>query len=126
MVGEVPDEVKKAWAVLKDAQQAALDAIRPGATCESIDAVARDWLTERGYGDYFLHRLGHGIGLNGHEYPYLVRGNTLPLEPGVTATVEPGIYVPGRFGLRIEDVIAVTDDACCILSHMVPRDFKRA
>ena len=96
--------------------------IRPGATCESIDAAARDWLTERGYGDYFVHRLGHGIGLQGHEYPYLVGGNTLPLEPGITTTVEPGIYVPGRFGMRIEDVMVVTDDGCRILSHMIPRD----
>jgi len=123
MVGAVSDEVKKAWAVLKDAQQAAFDAIRPGATCESVDAAARDWLAERGYGDYFLHRLGHGIGLKGHEYPYLVKGSTVPLEPGVTTTVEPGIYVPGRFGLRIEDVMAVTDHGCRVLSHMIPRDF---
>ncbi len=126
MVGAVSDEIKKAWSVLKDAQQAAFDAIRPGATCESIDAAARDWLAERGYGDYFLHRLGHGIGLKGHEYPYLVKGSTVPLEPGVTTTVEPGIYVPGRFGLRIEDVMAVTEDGCRVLSHMIPRDFERA
>jgi Xaa-Pro dipeptidase len=122
MVGDVPDEVRTAWAVLKDAQQAALDAIRPGATCESIDAAARRWLTKRGYGDYFTHRLGHGIGLDGHEHPYLVGGNRLPLEPGITTTVEPGIYVPGKFGLRIEDVMVVTDDGCRVLSHTVPRD----
>ncbi len=122
MVGEVPEEIAKAWAVLKDAQQAAFDAIRPGATCESIDAAARRWLDERGYGEYFVHRLGHGIGLQGHEYPYLVGGNSLKLEPGITTTVEPGIYVPGRFGMRIEDVMVVTDDGCRILSHMVPRD----
>jgi len=122
MVGDVPEEVQKAWAALKDSQQAAFDAIRPGATCESIDAAARRWLDERGYGEYFTHRLGHGIGFEGHEAPYLVKGNTLKLEPGMTTTVEPGIYVPGRFGMRIEDDIAVTDDGCRILSHMIPRD----
>lgn len=122
MVGEVSDEIQKAWTTLKDSQQAAFDAIRPGATCESIDAAARNWLAERGYGDYFLHRLGHGLGLEGHEYPYFVGGNTLPLEPGVTMTVEPGIYVAGKWGMRIEDDIVVTDDGCRILSHMIPRD----
>ncbi|MBN1917390.1 MAG: aminopeptidase P family protein [Verrucomicrobia bacterium] len=122
LVGKVSGEISKAWSVLKDAQQAALDAIRPGATCESIDATARNWLAERGYGDYFLHRLGHGIGIEGHEYPYLVGGNTLPLEPGVTTSVEPGIYVPGKFGMRIEDVMVVTDDGCRVLSPTAPRD----
>jgi len=122
MVGDIPQETRKAWTTLKDAQQAAFDAIRPGATCGSIDDAARGWLDERGYGQYFLHRLGHGIGYNGHEYPYLVKGSDVVLEPGVTSTVEPGIYVPGRFGMRIEDVIAVTDDGCRILSHMIPRD----
>jgi Xaa-Pro dipeptidase len=122
MVGRVPDEVAKAWVTLKDAQQAALDAIRPGATCGSIDAAARDWLDARGYGKYFVHRLGHGIGFAGHEYPYLVGGSDVVLEPGVTTTVEPGIYVPGRFGMRIEDVMVVTDDGCRLLSHMIPRD----
>jgi Xaa-Pro dipeptidase len=122
MVGNVSNEIRKAWTVLKDAQQAALDAIRPGATCESIDAAARGWLTKHGYGKYFVHRLGHGIGLQGHEYPYLVGGNTLPLEPGITTTVEPGIYVPGEFGMRIEDVMVVTEDGCRVLSHAMPRD----
>ena len=122
MVGDIPQKTRKAWTALKDAQQAAFDAIRPGATCGSIDDAARGWLDERGYGDYFLHRLGHGIGYNGHEYPYLVKGNDVLLEPGVTTTVEPGIYVPGQFGMRIEDVIAVTDDGCRVLSHMIPRD----
>jgi Xaa-Pro dipeptidase len=122
MVGEVSEEIQKAWTALKDSQQAAFDAIRPGATCESIDAAARNWLAERGYGDYFLHRLGHGLGLDGHEHPYFVGGNTLPLEPGVTMTVEPGIYVAGKWGMRIEDDIVVTDDGCRILSHMIPRD----
>jgi len=122
IVGDLPDEVAKAWAALKDAQQAAFDAIRPGATCGSIDDAARNWLEARGYGEYFIHRLGHGIGFQGHEYPYLVKGSDVVLEPGVTTTVEPGIYVPGKFGLRIEDVMAVTDDGCRVLSHMIPRD----
>jgi len=122
MVGEVSEEIQKAWTVLKDAQQAAFDAIKPGATCGSIDQAARQWLQDRGYGEYFLHRLGHGIGYQGHEYPYLVNGSDVVLEPGVTTTVEPGIYVAGKFGMRIEDVMVVTDTGCRILSQMIPRD----
>jgi Xaa-Pro dipeptidase len=74
-------------------------------TCEALDAVARDYLTQASYGDYFIHRLGHGIGLDGHEPPYIVSGNQALLQPGMAFTIEPGLYLPGRFGVRIEDSV---------------------
>lgn len=110
VVGEPPDGYADAHGALEAAQEAACAAVRPGATAESIDAVARRRLTDAGYGSCFIHRLGHGIGLEVHEDPYLVEGNDLALEPGMTFSVEPGIYLPGRFGMRIEDIVAVTQD----------------
>ncbi len=77
---------------------------------EDVDAAARSIITDAGYGDAFIHRTGHGIGLEVHEEPYIVAGNAETLEPGMTFSVEPGIYLPGRFGMRIEDIVAVTDD----------------
>lgn len=82
-----------------------MQAARPGMSCESLDAVARDIFTQEGYGEYFNHRLGHGIGLDGHEPPYLVAGNGSELQPGMAFTIEPGIYLPGNFGVRIEDTV---------------------
>ncbi|MEU8223057.1 Xaa-Pro peptidase family protein [Kribbella sp. NPDC048915] len=101
-------DVAATYAVLQEAQQAAVDAVRPGATAESIDAAARDVIAAAGFGDYFIHRTGHGIGLDVHEEPYIVAGNDLPLEPGMAFSVEPGIYQPGRWGARIEDIVVVT------------------
>lgn len=109
-VGEPTDEVAEAFAVLHRAQAAAVEAVRPGVSCESIDRVARGIIDEAGHGEHFIHRTGHGIGLATHEEPYVVEGNDLVLEPAMTFSVEPGIYVPGRFGMRIEDIVAVTDD----------------
>jgi Xaa-Pro aminopeptidase len=103
-------DVQATYAVLQEAQQAAVDAVRPGVTAESIDAAARDVIAQAGFGDYFIHRTGHGIGLDVHEEPYIVGGNTLPLEPGMAFSVEPGIYQPGRWGARIEDIVVVTAD----------------
>lgn len=103
-------DVASTYAVLQEAQQAAVDAVRPGATAESIDAAARDVIAAAGFGDYFIHRTGHGIGLDVHEEPYIVAGNELPLEPGMAFSVEPGIYQPGRWGARIEDIVVVTAD----------------
>lgn len=99
-----------AHTALEDAQDAAVAAVRPGVTAGAIDAVARGRLEEAGYGPAFVHRTGHGIGLEEHEPPYLVAGADVPLEPGMTFSVEPGIYLEGRFGLRIEDIVAVTED----------------
>ncbi|WP_427893012.1 M24 family metallopeptidase [Kribbella sp. GL6] len=103
-------DVAATYAVLQAAQQAAVDAVRPGATAESIDAAARDVIAAAGFGDYFIHRTGHGIGLDVHEEPYIVAGNDLPLEPGMAFSVEPGIYQAGRWGARIEDIVVVTAD----------------
>ncbi|MFI9451905.1 M24 family metallopeptidase [Amycolatopsis sp. NPDC052450] len=110
-VGEPRDaDVAETYAVLQRAQQAAVEAVRPGATAESIDAAARDIIAEAGYGEFFIHRTGHGIGLDVHEEPYIIKGNALPLEPGMAFSVEPGIYQPGRWGARIEDIVVVTED----------------
>lgn len=103
-------DVAATYAVLQEAQQAAVDAVRPGATAESIDAAARDVITAAGFGDYFIHRTGHGIGLDVHEEPYIVAGNKLSLEEGMAFSIEPGIYQAGRWGARIEDIVVVTAD----------------
>ncbi|MGW6194945.1 M24 family metallopeptidase [Kribbella sp. NPDC055110] len=103
-------DVSATYAVLQEAQQAAVDAVRPGATAESIDAAARDVIAAAGFGDYFIHRTGHGIGLDVHEEPYIVAGNALPLAEGMAFSVEPGIYQAGRWGARIEDIVVVTAD----------------
>ena len=109
-VGEPRDpDVPAAYQVLQDAQQAAVDAVRPGVTAASVDAAARDVITKAGYGEVFLHRTGHGIGLEVHEEPYIVAGNGRVLEPGMAFSVEPGLYFAGRWGARIEDIVIVTD-----------------
>lgn len=109
-IGEPRDaDVAETYGVLQRAQQAAVDAVRPGATAESIDKAARDVIDAAGFGEYFIHRTGHGIGLDVHEEPYIIKGNALPLEAGMAFSVEPGIYQPGRWGARIEDIVLVTD-----------------
>ncbi len=125
-IGQPTDEMREAYAVVRSAQAVAIEAIRPGVSCESVDRAARRVIEKAGLGDCFVHRLGHGIGLDVHEAPYLVRGNTQKLEPGMCVTVEPGVYLPGRFGIRIEDVVAVTEDGCEILSNTVPTDVSEA
>lgn len=112
VVGTPPAGFQDAHDALLAAQKAAVDAVRPGVTAAAVDAAARDLLSDAGYGDAFIHRTGHGIGLEVHEHPYIVAGNDLPLEPGMTFSIEPGVYLPGRFGLRIEDIVAVTADGC--------------
>jgi Xaa-Pro aminopeptidase len=110
-VGEPRDaDVAGTYAVLQRAQAAAVAAVRPGVTAEQVDAAARDVIAEAGFGEYFIHRTGHGIGLDVHEEPYIIAGNALPLEPGMAFSVEPGIYQPGRWGARIEDIVIVTAD----------------
>jgi Xaa-Pro aminopeptidase len=105
-----PDEVRTVHEVVQRAQQAAFEAVAPGVQCQQIDRVARQVITEAGYGDYFIHRTGHGIGLSTHEPPYLVAGEQQPLVPGMCFSIEPGIYLPGKFGVRIEDIVTVTAD----------------
>lgn len=104
-VGETVDaEQRRVHDVVRRAQEAAYAAARAGAPAESVDAAARAVIDEAGYGAHFIHRVGHGIGLDGHEDPYLVRGNGVRLEPGMAFSIEPGVYLPGRFGVRIEDI----------------------
>ena len=110
-VGEPTDEEREVFEIVRRAQQAAFQAVRPGVACQEIDRVARKVITDAGYGEYFIHRTGHGIGLTTHEPPYMVEGETQALEPGMCFSIEPGIYLPGRFGVRIEDIVTVTDTA---------------
>ncbi len=108
-VGEPSDEFRRVYDIVYSANQATLDAVRPGVPCEALDEVARDLIAGEGYGAAFLHRVGHGLGLDVHEEPYLVAGNDLPLRPGMVFSDEPGIYLEGRFGVRIEDAVICTD-----------------
>jgi Xaa-Pro aminopeptidase len=110
VTGEPSGEVAECYAVLLEAQQAAVAAAVSGVTAESVDRVARDIITAGGFGDRFVHRTGHGIGIEEHEDPYLVVGNVEPLRPGHAFSVEPGIYLPGRFGMRLEDIVVIGDD----------------
>lgn len=110
VVGKPSSEVAAAHAVLEASQAAGRAAVRPGATGEDVDAAARAVIEAAGYGEYFIHRTGHGIGLEVHEDPYIVKGNREPLEAGMTFSIEPGIYMPGRFGMRIEDIVACSPD----------------
>jgi D-alanyl-D-alanine dipeptidase len=108
-VGASPDaEVQRVHDVVLRAQEAGYGAARAGAPASSVDEAARRVIDDAGYGKYFIHRLGHGIGLDGHEHPYLVRGNDAPLEPGMAFSIEPGVYLPGRFGVRIEDIAYIS------------------
>src|SRR6185369_11343404 len=109
-IGGPDPEVARRYAVLQRAQQAAVEAVRHGVTAEQVDAAARDVLAAEGLADAFVHRTGHGIGLSVHEEPYIVAGNTLALEAGMAFSVEPGIYFPGQWGARIEDIVVVTAD----------------
>jgi Xaa-Pro aminopeptidase len=108
-VGEPPPAFDELYSVLRTAQAAACDAVRPGVPCSTIDATARDIISNAGFGDAFIHRTGHGIGLEGHEEPYIVAGNDEPLQPGHAFSVEPGIYLEGVWGARIEDIVICTE-----------------
>jgi Xaa-Pro aminopeptidase len=109
VVGRLPEEFEKVYNVVREAQQAAIDVIKPGVPIGDVDVAARRYITEAGYGQYFTHRVGHGLGLDEHEPPYLTSDNREPLEVGMTFSVEPGIYLPGRWGVRIEDTLLVTE-----------------
>ena len=107
-VGEPTDEEREVHEIVRRAQQAGFEAVRPGVECQEVDRAARAVITEAGYGEYFIHRVGHGIGLTTHEPPYMVEGERQPMRPGMCFSIEPGIYLPGRFGVRIEDIVTVT------------------
>jgi Xaa-Pro aminopeptidase len=115
--GSAPPEVAEWYGVLQAAQAAATSAVRPGVTAEAVDAAARDVIADAGWGEHFIHRTGHGIGLDTHEAPYIVAGNDLPLVAGIAFSVEPGIYLAGRCGARIEDIVVCTEDGVRTLNE---------
>jgi Xaa-Pro aminopeptidase len=116
-VGDVDPEVSDAYDVLVAAQEAGVQAATVGTSCEAVDAAARSVIDDAGYGEFFVHRTGHGIGTEAHEDPYVVAGNRTPLVAGHAFSVEPGIYLPGRFGLRLEDIVIATDAGPERLNH---------
>lgn len=108
-IGEPSEEYRKVYNIVLEANRAALAAVKPGVACQEIDRAARKVIDDAGYGEYFVHRVGHGLGLDGHEEPYMVEGNTLPLKPGMVFSDEPGIYMQGKFGVRVEDILVCTE-----------------
>jgi len=120
-VGEPSAALERVHGVVREAQQAGVDAVRPGVACFEVDRAARAVIEDAGYGERFIHRTGHGIGLEVHEPPYIVEGMTVHLQAGMTFSVEPGIYLPGRFGVRIEDIVVCTADGVERLNQ-APRD----
>ncbi len=111
-IGNPDDELRTIYETVKAANAAGRAAAKPGVTCQDVDRATRAVIEAAGYGEYFTHRTGHGLGLEGHEPPYIVEGNTLVLQPGMTFTIEPGIYVPGKGGVRIEDNVVITETGC--------------
>jgi Xaa-Pro aminopeptidase len=109
-VGEPTDEEREVYEIVRRAQQAGYEAVRPGVACQEIDRAARRVIADAGHGEEFIHRTGHGIGLTTHEPPYMVEGDKHELQPGMCFSIEPGIYVNNRFGVRIEDIVTVTED----------------
>ena len=116
-VGSVTEEQKRVYEIVLEAQRRAIESIRPGVPCSAVDETARGYIASMGYGDYFGHGLGHSLGIEIHEQPRLSPVCTDELEPGVIVTVEPGIYLPGRFGVRIEDMVLVTETGHCNLTE---------
>ena len=122
-VGEIDAEYEKIHKIVQESNAAGRAAAKPGVPCASVDNAARDVIEKAGYGVYFTHRTGHGIGMEGHEEPYMRGDNMQLLEPGMAFTVEPGIYLPGRNGVRIEDNVVITKDGADVLSDM-PRELR--
>lgn len=110
--GEPPEEFETIHGIVWDAFQAGVDAVAPGVEAQDVDRVVRSVIESAGYGDGFLHRTGHGLGLEVHEPPYIVEGDDTVLEPGMVHSIEPGIYLEGEYGARIEDIVVVTEDGC--------------
>jgi Xaa-Pro dipeptidase len=123
VLGKATDKMKQVFEIEHAAQTAALKAARPGIPCEAVDAAARKVIEDAGYGPgykYFTHRVGHGMGMDGHEWPYLVKGNKLALAPGMTFSDEPGIYIPGEFGVRLEDDMVITESGAELFTPQSP------
>src|SRR5205814_10338985 len=123
VLGAPTNKMKHVFDIVHRAQSAALDAAKPGVEAQSVDAAARNVVTDAGYGpnyNHFTHRVGHGIGMDGHEWPYLVRGNTLKLAPNMTFSDEPGIYIRGEFGVRLEDDMHITENGAQLFTPQSP------
>jgi Xaa-Pro aminopeptidase len=120
-IGTPTERHAAVYAAVEQGVQAALAAVRPGASCADVDRAARDVIEAAGFGEYFIHRTGHGLGLSGHEPPSIMAGEERELVPGMVFSIEPGIYLPGEFGIRLEEIVAVTESGCRILSAL-PRD----
>jgi Xaa-Pro dipeptidase len=121
--GKPSDKIRRVWDIVKLAQAAAFAAVRDGEPCENVDAAARKVIVDAGFGPgykYFTHRIGHGVGMDGHEDPYLVKGNKMPLRPGMTFSDEPGIYIPGEFGVRLEDLVFVGKNQASFFGNTSP------
>lgn len=123
--GKPSADFLKVYAIVEEAQERAVDKARDGTPAEQVDQAARAYITEEGYGQYFTHRTGHGVGLDVHEDPYIVGGNVTPLALGQTHSVEPGIYIPGQFGVRIEDIVEVGQDRAIRLANPARRYWER-
>jgi len=120
-VGSASDEARAAYEIVYRAHQAGVAAIRPGATAHDVDTATRKVIADAGYGEFFIHRTGHGIGLDDHEAPYMLAGNYTPLLPGHCFSIEPGIYLPGKFGVRLENIVTVKDDGTAhIFNEAIP------
>lgn len=122
-ISKAPRDFQDAYAVLADAQGAARAAAHPGSTAADIDAITRQAISAAGWGDYFVHRTGHGIGLSTHEEPFIMEGNDLALEEGIAFSIEPGIYLEGKWGMRLEDIVVLTNDGYESLNQ-APRDVR--
>ena len=122
-ISKAPQDFQDAYAVLADAQAAARAAAHPGSTAADIDAITRQAISAAGWGDYFVHRTGHGIGLSTHEEPFIMEGNDLALEEGMAFSIEPGIYLEGKWGMRLEDIVVLTNDGYESLNQ-APRDVR--
>lgn len=121
--GDIDDRQKEIYQVCLEAQLKAQDAVKPGITAAELDKIARDVITNAGYGKYFIHRLGHGLGQSDHEFPSIMEGNNMELKPGMCFSIEPGIYIPGFAGVRIEDCVHVTEHGCEPFTH-TSKDLK--
>jgi Xaa-Pro dipeptidase len=121
VVGEPNEEIERVYSLVLAAEETAIDRIEPGIACGTADGIARRVIEDGGYGEYFTHRLGHGIGIEVHEPPYIVRGNSLELAPGMCHSVEPGVYLEGKFGIRMEDLVCITQEGCEVITYS-PKD----
>lgn len=121
--GEIDDKQKDIYKVCLEAQLAAQDAVKPGIPASKLDEIARNIIDKAGYGEYFIHRLGHGMGQSEHEFPSIMEGNDMELKPGMCFSIEPGIYIPGFAGVRIEDCVHVTENGCKPFTH-TSKDLK--